>query len=442
MLEREEAGTGSRPATPGRRLRGVLATGPLAVAPFRLLVAGQFTSTLGDYCYAVALPWLVLSSHGGPVLLGTVLACYGVPRTAAMPVGGILADKLGPQKLMLLTDVVRGLLVAGLAAFATGRTASLLVLGPIAALLGAGQGLFIPASYAIMPTLLRSDGLQAGNAFSAAALQAGAFLGPVLGGAIVVSGGPAAAFAADAVSFAASAVAMTLIARHARREPAESRPLAGDQHGNDREGTRLWPFLKQARVLQILLAVVVVANLILGGTFEVALPALAHLRFGAAGYAALLASLGFGSAGGTLAAARGQAFVRPALAACAAFLIAACAVGAVPFLGGLPGAAAGMLVFGAGYGFGNVILITALQRWAPTSLLGRVMGLVMLASLGSFPVSAAVVGVIVRAIGPTPFFPAVGAVLAVAVISAFTQHDIRVFGMRDTVTAEQAADPI
>jgi len=46
--------------------------GPLGNRSFRLLGAGQFASTVGDLCYAVALPWLILSSHGGPVLLGTV----------------------------------------------------------------------------------------------------------------------------------------------------------------------------------------------------------------------------------------------------------------------------------------------------------------------------------------------------------------------------------
>jgi hypothetical protein len=50
-------------------------SGPAASRNFKLLAAGQFTSTVGDYCYAVALPWLVLSAHGGPILLGTVLAC-------------------------------------------------------------------------------------------------------------------------------------------------------------------------------------------------------------------------------------------------------------------------------------------------------------------------------------------------------------------------------
>ncbi|HWF81878.1 MAG TPA: hypothetical protein VN695_14950, partial [Streptosporangiaceae bacterium] len=68
-------------------------SGPLANRAFLLLSAGQVTSTVGDYCYAVALPWLVLSSHEGAPILGAVLACYGVSRTATIPLGGMLADK-------------------------------------------------------------------------------------------------------------------------------------------------------------------------------------------------------------------------------------------------------------------------------------------------------------------------------------------------------------
>ena len=138
-------------------------SGPLAVRSFRLLAGGQLASTIGDYCYAVALPWLVLSAHGGAILLGTVLACYGVPRTVLIPVGGVLADKLGPRTLMLTADAVRCVLVAGLAVLATRHVVSLAALGPIAALIGAGEGLFIPASYAIMPSLLDGERLAAGR---------------------------------------------------------------------------------------------------------------------------------------------------------------------------------------------------------------------------------------------------------------------------------------
>ena len=195
-------------------------SGPLAVRSFRLLAGGQFASTIGDFCYAVALPWLVLSAHGGAILLGAVLACYGVPRTVLIPVGGVLADKVGPRTLMLAADTARCVLVAGLALLAARHTASLAALGPIAALIGAGEGLFIPASFAIMPSLLDEERLAAGNALSIAAVQIGSLLGPALGGVLVaVTRGSTAAFAVDAASFGVSALTLLLIPRRAARSP-------------------------------------------------------------------------------------------------------------------------------------------------------------------------------------------------------------------------------
>src|SRR5580693_10384968 len=109
MTTGSEPPAGTRPVSRRmwQRMSAAWQSGPLAVRSFRLLAGGQLASTIGDYCYAVALPWLVLSSHGGVILLGTVLACYGVTRTVLIPLGGVLADKVGPRTVMLLADAVR-----------------------------------------------------------------------------------------------------------------------------------------------------------------------------------------------------------------------------------------------------------------------------------------------------------------------------------------------
>jgi len=483
------------------RFRAAWRGGPLADRNFRLLTVGQFTSTVGDFCYAVALPWLVLSTHGGPVLLGTVLACYGVPRTVGIPIGGILADKLRPRTIMLTADMVRCVLVAVLAVFAARHIASLAVLGPVAALLGAGEGLFIPASFTIMPALLGPDRLQAGNALNSAAVQFGSLLGPALGGVLVATAGSSPAFAVDAASFAVSALALALIVPRARAilgaadartaeaghnaaeagtaeaglNAAEAGTAEAGAAGPATPGTRdtpagtgepatpgtrdtpattgtepgkteaeqgkspgVWQLLRHSRLLQALMVVTVVANFTSAGTFEVALPTLAHLRFGATGYGALVACFGGGAVIGTLAAVKAGRLRRPAPVACVAFLVSAAGISLVPFLGGLPGAAAATLVFGACTGFGNIVMITLLQQWAPAALLGRIMGVVMLASMGTFPVSVALSGVLVRSLGPTPFFPVAGAALAIAILGALTQREIRDFGTDTALPAKPA----
>jgi MFS family permease len=113
--------------------------------PFRLLAGGQFVSNVGDGLYAVALPWYVLSHHGGAILLGTVLAAYGIPRTCLIMVGGHLSDRLSPWTVMMGADIGRLVLAAVLAALAGTQHPAFLTLAPIAFGLGAGEGLFLPA---------------------------------------------------------------------------------------------------------------------------------------------------------------------------------------------------------------------------------------------------------------------------------------------------------
>jgi MFS family permease len=429
-------------------------SGPLTVPAFRLLVSGQFASTIGDYCYAVALPWLVLSNHGSAALLGVVLACYGVPRTVLIPVGGVLADKIGPRTLLMWADLGRCVLVAVLAFLAARHTASLVTLGPTAALIGAGEGLFLPASFSILPSLLSPDRLGAGNAISSAAVQAGSLLGPALGGILVaVTGASTAAFAVDAASFAVSALTLALIPAHEpagapAHEPAGAAvPGQRSDEGATKEGAA--PERPQAsepekqsvgkwlrwRPMQVVLIVVVAANLAGGGMGEVALPSLAHAKFGAGGYGALLACMAAGALLGTLAATRTDGLRRPAVFAGALFLVDAVAIALIPYLGGEAGAAAALLVMGAANGMGNVIAITMVQRSIPPAVIGRVMGVVMLCAFGSFPLSVAVTGLLVHHLGTTPFFPVAGGLVAAAILFGLSQREFRMFG---TVTPEDA----
>jgi nitrate/nitrite transporter NarK len=433
-----------------QRVTAAFRSGPLAVRSFRLLAGGQFASTIGDYCYAVALPWLVLSNHGSTVLLGTVLACYGVPRTVLIPVGGMLADKFGPRTLMLFADVLRCVLVGALTFLAARHTASLVTLGPTAALIGSGEGLFLPASYTIMPSLLDDARLAAGNALNSTAVQVGSLVGPAIGGALVaITGASTAAFGIDAVSFAVSAVSLALIPRRAAAgslaassaEAADSLTgladtgpdspatgpdgLAAEPHGKPRG---VLAYIRQSRAMQIILVVAIAANLANGGLDQVALPALAHAHWGAGGYGALLACLAAGAVIGTLAAARSGGLRNPAMVTSVAFIIEAGAISLVPYLGGEVGAAATLLFLGVCNGLGNVLFYTMAQRSIPSAILGRVLSVIMLCSYGTFPLSVAVAGVLVRHVGTTPFFPIAGVFLAVAVLGGNSQRAFRDFG--------------
>src|ERR1700679_181908 len=112
----------------------------------------------------------------------------------------------------------------------------------------------------------------------------------------------------------------------------------------------------------------------------------------------------------------------------AVFLVQAVAIGLVPYLGGEAGAAAALFVCGGCNGLGNVTFLTLLQKWVSPGLLGRVMGAIMLCAFGSFPLSVAIAGVLVRHLGPSLFFPVAGGVVAVAILGGLTQREFREFG--------------
>jgi hypothetical protein len=287
-------------------------------------------------------------------------------------------------------------------------------------------------------------------------VQAGSLVGPALGGALVAATHASTwAFAIDAASFAISALTLALIPGKAAAGTVSAGANGADGAGADGAdgagangadadgggGQGVLAYLKKSRALQVILVVVIAANLAGGGIDGVALPSLAHDRFGAAGYGALLACFAAGSVLGTLATARTGGLRRPAIFASVVFLIDGTALALVPYLGGEAGAAAAMFIGGAANGLGNVTLLTVLQKRTPAALLGRVMSALMLCAFGSFPLSVAVSGVLVRHTGPSLFFPIAGGLVVVAILGGLTQREFREFGAaaESTSDAEDSA---
>ena len=429
------ATSGHQPAStsPRRGLRG----GPLRLRNFRLLIAGQMVSTVGDMFYAVALPWFVLSSGGTPRDLGIVLAAYGIPRAGFVLLGGALSDRAQPRRMMLLADIARAFLVGGLAVIVLLDMHTLWILCAIAAPLGAFEGLFLPASMAILPSILEDDDLQAGNAINMATVQLSTLAGPGVGGVIVASVRSGVAFAIDAGTFIVSALA--LAGMRSKRAPvaaADTADTAGasalpaataEATAVEGEPKTFWALLRSSRLLQTGLAVSIVANLAFGGLVEVALPDLAHGPFhaGATGFGLMISAFGAGALVGTLIGATMGKLPHRGLIALLFSLAQAAFVAITPFVGGLTGAAITIAAWGIFNAMSNVLLITLLQQKLPRALMGRIMGAFGFANFGLYPISVAVGGLVVDRMGPEILFPITGALLFLAILYGLFQPELR-----------------
>ncbi|HEV2580044.1 MAG TPA: MFS transporter [Ktedonobacteraceae bacterium] len=408
---------------------------PLRVRDFRLLFIGQMVSTIGDMFYAVALPWLMLNSGHTPQELGIVLAAYGVPRVGTLLLGGLLSDWLRPRRVMLLADIMRAVLVAALVALVLSGRTQVLPLSVVAAPLGAFAGLFLPAYYAVLPEVLDEDALQAGNALNTSTLQLALLIGSGLAGLVVSRLSPAAAFVVDALTFVVSAFTLALM----RARPQPEKALATDQSStqeSEEESKRkpafapeitFWQLLRSWRLLQVAFLVIVFGNFLFNGLFEVALPTLARNQFmaGPGGYGLLLAMFGGGSLLGGLAAGGLGQLRRRGLLLLSLIMLLGVLYSLVPFAGGLPGAA--LLIACAGFSNGmlTVLAFTIMQQQSPPHLLGRLLGMFLFASLGLYPLSVALVGVLSSRIGPVIIFPISGAMMLLASAFGWLQRDVR-----------------
>ncbi|HET8907399.1 MAG TPA: MFS transporter [Ktedonobacterales bacterium] len=422
------------PSASNRPRRGLRA-GPLRLRDFRLLIFGQMVSTVGDMFYAVALPWFVLANGGTPRDLGIVLAAYGIPRAASVLLGGSLSDRVQPRRMMLLADIARALLVGGLAVITLFDIHTLWVLCVIAAPLGAFEGIFLPASMAMLPSILSDDDLQAGNAINMATAQFSVLVGPGVGGVIVASVRSGVAFMVDAITFLVSAASLaamrgTRAAHHAVVENPMADSLAPDEPGiaaETAEPKTFWALLRQSRLLQTGLAVSIVGNLAFGALTEVALPDLAHgpLHAGATGFGIMVSAFGAGSLVGSLLGATMGKLPRRGLMALLLGLVQALFLAVIPFTGGLPGAAISIAAWGVANAVSNVLLITLIQQRLPRALLGRIMGAFMFANFGLYPISVAVGGVVVDRLGPAIIFPITGGMLFLAILYGLFQPELR-----------------
>src|SRR6478736_3199471 len=84
---------------------------------FTLLASGQGLSWFGDAFGPIALAVAVVAGGGSASELGLVLAVTMAARLACTLVGGVWADRVPPQRIMVVSDLVRAASTLGTAAY-------------------------------------------------------------------------------------------------------------------------------------------------------------------------------------------------------------------------------------------------------------------------------------------------------------------------------------
>jgi MFS family permease len=423
---------------------------PLGVRDFRLLWIGESISLLGDQFTLIAYPWLVLQLTGDALLLGTVMALMGIPRALFMLIGGALVDRFSPRMIMLVTNAARLILVALLAALTLTGTIQMWMFYAFALLFGLADAFYFPGQSSIVPQILEKDQLQTGNTIVQGTAQLSLFIGPVVaGGLIALVGGTATstdpnalpsmtgigiAFVLDALSFLASVGALWLMRTRKAVEIGEDQRNVWQ---SIRAGMR---YVWKNEALRHVLILVMATNLFVMGPSMVGIPVLAdtRLREGAAAYGIIMSAFGGGALLGIVLSG-----VLPPLKPAR---MGATLIGVQAFMGitlallplgeSTAFAALMMLLAGTINGYVNICFFTWLQKRVPENLMGRIMSLIMFASVGLVPISSAVAGVLID-INLTAVFVVAGLLMTLVTFYSLTSKAMREIGLQ-VATQEMA----
>lgn len=179
---------------------------------FRLLWMGQIVSLLGDWFNLIASAALIATLTESGAAVGGLFVVRMLAPFLISPIAGVAADRYNRKRLLIFTDIVRGLTVLGFLFIS--RPEQVWLIYALTAVQMGLSGFFFPARTAILPDITSRDELGAANALSGATWSVMLALGAALGGLSSGLWGVYPSFAIDAATFFVSAVIIGRMAYH------------------------------------------------------------------------------------------------------------------------------------------------------------------------------------------------------------------------------------
>ena len=191
---------------------------PWRTRDFRLVWGGGFVNDVGDWLLLVALPVYVFIQSGSGSATAILFVVELVAALVLGPVGGSLVDRWDLRRTLIATNLAQAVTLAPLLAVTGDRIwPAYLVVGAQALLTQINN----PASAALLPRVVGADQLTVANAANSTSASLARLIGSPLGGLAVGLGGIGTVVLIDGLSFIAVAIATSLVR-------ADTAPITSD----------------------------------------------------------------------------------------------------------------------------------------------------------------------------------------------------------------------
>jgi MFS family permease len=377
-------------------------------------------SVMGNWVYIVAL-FVYAYEQGGAAAVALVTVIRMVPAALASPLTSSLADRFDRRRVMIVSDIVRAALMvlAALTIWLDGPSAAVYC---IVAVSSVTSTVFLPAEAALLPSLTRNPGeLTAANVAMSTVISTAEFVGPALGGLLLVATSIPLVFAINGASFLWSAALVAGVRGGgpptARAPDERTSPEQEPQSSRFAEATAGVKAIFGTGDLRLLTGLYTAQTLV-AGALEVLIVVIAFdlLGTGEGGIGYLNAAVGAGGlVGGFVALVLAT---RKRLASDFGLGVALFGVplALIAVFDSTPVALAGLAVIGLGNSLVDISAITIIQRTVPDAVLGRALGALDAILLGSIGLGAILTPLLIHVAGLRATLIGVGVLLPVLVI--------------------------
>jgi MFS family permease len=365
----------------------------LSVRNFRLYFAGQLISVSGTWMQTVAQGWLILKLTGSSVDLGVAIALQYLPMLILGSYGGLIADRYEKRRILYFTQTSAGLLALVLGLLVTTHHVTVTSVYVVAFVLGLVNLFDVPARQAFVQEMVGRDLIANAVSLNSVLMNSGRVVGPGIAAGLIALVGTAACFYTNAASYLAVLLALALMRKR------EFLPMKTVQRQSGQLRLGLQYVLQTPLLRNVILATAVVG--MFAFNFTTTLPLLAHTTFHqrtATQYGILMSAMGAGAIiGGLFIAHRSRPTPKLLVMLSLGFGLFMTSVAFAPTL-----LWAEILLVPCG-AFSIAFMSSAnatLQLNSSQQMRGRVMSLYGIAFLGTTPIGAPLIGLIIAGTNP------------------------------------------
>jgi len=388
----------------------------LTIPDFRRLWLAQIVSDIGDSLVFITLLFLVQRLTGSTVALAGLAIAIAIPSLVFGVVSGVFVDRWDRRKVMIVSDILRGVVVLGLVWVNSADLIWFVYL--IAFTHAAIATLFDPAKSALLPHLVGKNNLLAANSVSQTSEIIFGLVGTAIAGvmaAALVNLWPV--FVVDAATFFVSAYFISRIA--ARPEPTapETDPEVA---GVWREMTEGFKVIASSRPLIGVVMVSAIAMLGLGAVNVLMVPLVVEdLAVSESWYGLIQGSQVFGMVVAGVVVAILAAKVRPSTLIAGGLVVVGAMIAAIAGISSVWHLMVILMVVGLAVVPVGAAASTLIQTLVPDEMRGRVGASMETAASGASVISMGFAGVVAAAIGTRSVFAISGAITIVAGVAAW-----------------------